>query len=539
MKTLKNYLIEGGREDLIPLMEEWNPTSEISSPFINEVFRQHSEISSEEMLARAGYRWLTLKYPPATKEVQESSQAVATILKAYHLPKWAIIVWAVLVLLILGVIAARSEPKPFVRELVVEPGLLYQIGGGPFVQVQNAGTQIKLWAAGIARLNCSTNMTCTYNAGTGAVDMTASSTAGTAWSSLTAPTTNLSLSHSAWTTTFTWNATTGASNLFTFTDTLNNTGTGALLRAFTASGSAATPFQADANGNGVKVDTAGQLGIVGTGNINSTKINGVSITGTPANGQIPIASSGTAAAWGDPIVSGPTAVGSAPTTNPLYVAGLDGTNIRFFRFFDLDSGAGTDYNLGISLRKAASGGSVELGTATDPVRTDPTGTTTQPISAASLPLPAGAATETTLASRLADATFTGRINTQGQKTMAGSTPVVIASDQLIACDSSVVISVSTAVTTQLVALTSGQTIYVCSFSFMSAGTTNVTFEYGTGTLCSTGLTTLTGAYNTTAQTGVSQGSGLGTIFRTAASNALCIVNSAAVQVSGIVSFTKF
>jgi len=34
-----------------------------------------------------------------------------------------------------------------------------------------------------------------------------------------------------------------------------------------------------------------------------------------------------------------------------------------------------------------------------------------------------------LSTRLADATFTGRINTQGQKTMSASTPVVIASDQ--------------------------------------------------------------------------------------------------------------
>lgn len=52
-----------------------------------------------------------------------------------------------------------------------------------------------------------------------------------------------------------------------------------------------------------------------------------------------------------------------------------------------------------------------------------------PISAASLPLPTGAATETTLSTRLADATFTGRINTLGQKTAANSTPVVLASDQ--------------------------------------------------------------------------------------------------------------
>lgn len=56
-------------------------------------------------------------------------------------------------------------------------------------------------------------------------------------------------------------------------------------------------------------------------------------------------------------------------------------------------------------------------------------TVTQPISAVSLPLPTGAATEATLVTRLADATFTGRINTLGQKTMAASTPVVIASDQ--------------------------------------------------------------------------------------------------------------
>ena len=52
-----------------------------------------------------------------------------------------------------------------------------------------------------------------------------------------------------------------------------------------------------------------------------------------------------------------------------------------------------------------------------------------PISAASLPLPTGAATETTLGTRLAEATFTARINTLGQKIMDASTPVTIASDQ--------------------------------------------------------------------------------------------------------------
>jgi len=58
----------------------------------------------------------------------------------------------------------------------------------------------------------------------------------------------------------------------------------------------------------------------------------------------------------------------------------DGTNMQGARVFDADSGAGTQYVLGVSLRKTASGGSVDFGTSTDPIRTDPTGTTTQPIS---------------------------------------------------------------------------------------------------------------------------------------------------------------
>lgn len=44
-------------------------------------------------------------------------------------------------------------------------------------------------------------------------------------------------------------------------------------------------------------------------------------------------------------------------------------------------------------------------------------------------LPTGAATEATLGTLLLNSTFTGRINTLGQKTMANSTPIVISSDQ--------------------------------------------------------------------------------------------------------------
>lgn len=65
---------------------------------------------------------------------------------------------------------------------------------------------------------------------------------------------------------------------------------------------------------------------------------------------------------------------------------------RLRQQLDADTGGGeapTDVAL---LGLPGAGGPVAGGTATNPVRTDPTGTTTQPVSAASLPLPTGAAT---------------------------------------------------------------------------------------------------------------------------------------------------
>ena len=58
----------------------------------------------------------------------------------------------------------------------------------------------------------------------------------------------------------------------------------------------------------------------------------------------------------------------------------DGTNMQAARVYDTDTGAGAQFTQGVVLRKSANAGSVELGTNADPVRTDPTGTTTQPVS---------------------------------------------------------------------------------------------------------------------------------------------------------------
>ena len=58
----------------------------------------------------------------------------------------------------------------------------------------------------------------------------------------------------------------------------------------------------------------------------------------------------------------------------------DGTNMQLARVFDGDTGAGTQYSLGVLLKTPGSGGAVDFGVSGQPIRIDPTGTTTQPVS---------------------------------------------------------------------------------------------------------------------------------------------------------------
>src|SRR5437879_5656570 len=60
--------------------------------------------------------------------------------------------------------------------------------------------------------------------------------------------------------------------------------------------------------------------------------------------------------------------------------------------------------------------------------------------------------------------------------------------------SSIVLNITSATTTQLVALSAGKQIFVCGFNFTMVGTVQtLAFEYGTGASCGTGTTLLTGA----------------------------------------------
>lgn len=113
------------------------------------------------------------------------------------------------------------------------------------------------------------------------------------------------------------------------------------------------------------------------------------------------------------------------------------------------------------------------------------------------------------------------------------------------CDSSAVYDASTNGATQLVALASGKTVYVCGFSFAQSTATavHVSLEYGTGTACATSPTKITPAYSlqatsSTGPAGIAIGPGIVSGLQTAASNELCILTDAAVSVQALVWYTQ-
>ena len=162
-----------------------------------------------------------------------------------------------------------------------------------------------------------------------------------------------------------------------------------------------------------------------------TMANSAPVVISSDQSAIPITGSITAS---NPSVS---ATGSAVPAQGTMAAGTDGTNLRALKTdasgelqvdvlsSALPSGASTESTLSALNTKVPSG----LTVSASRLLIDGAGVT-QPISASSLPLPFGAATssnQTTANSSLSS--IDAKLGSLGQKLMAGSAPVVIASDQ--------------------------------------------------------------------------------------------------------------
>lgn len=133
-------------------------------------------------------------------------------------------------------------------------------------------------ALGLLIFNTDTNQ---FNVYDGAWS-TISGGGSSAWSDITNPTANLALTMQAFTSTFSYNNATGASNLFTLTDAAANTGTGYLLNLSTGAGSTLNPLRVAVNGgtDALTVDDTGQV-VANNFASSGAVITGGSINGTP------------------------------------------------------------------------------------------------------------------------------------------------------------------------------------------------------------------------------------------------------------------
>jgi hypothetical protein len=91
---------------------------------------------------------------------------------------------------------------------------------------------------------------------------------------------------------------------------------------------------------------------------------------------------------------------------------------------------------------------------------------------------------------------------------------------------------------ELVALNSGDIVYVCGYDLVADGAVAVQFIYGTGTACATGETDLSGPMSFAANGGISVANTGVVQFKSALSNALCIENSTTGGVRGILKYVR-
>lgn len=146
------------------------------------------------------------------------------------------------------------------------PASLFNVGPANEFRVDSNGDLIRIndvpytWPA--AQGGATTVLT---NNGSGTLTWGTPAGLNIAWNSLIAPTGNLSISHSSFTTVFTWGSTTSTNNLFTLEDSANNTGTGYLFTVDTNTSSTLNPFRVLADTlQALSVDSTGLITMLGT-----------------------------------------------------------------------------------------------------------------------------------------------------------------------------------------------------------------------------------------------------------------------------------
>lgn len=191
---------------------------------------------------------------------------------------------------------------------------------------------------------------------------------------------------------------------------------------------------------------------------------------------------------------------------------------------------------------------------------------TQPVSAASLPLPTGAATAAKQpALGTAGSSSTDVISVQGiasgtalpvsisngsaTSTVGGTSNVALVS--FVAADpcmsnTKVFAGIGQTASATVITGTSSKKLYVCAINLVAADAENVAVVEGTGTVCATSMTTVPGlnagttaanGWNLAANGGLTYGSGIASIAATTVNaDNLCVLQSGTGRVSGGIAY---
>jgi hypothetical protein len=104
------------------------------------------------------------------------------------------------------------------------------------------------------------------------------------------------------------------------------------------------------------------------------------------------------------------------------------------------------------------------------------------------------------------------------------------------------INTASITTIKVLANNAARQVNITELNVDAAGSTTVTLEYGTKTTneCDTGTVVLAGPWSLTASgPNIITGDGMGTIWTVPAGEDVCVVNSAAIQIGGSISYNYF
>jgi len=150
-QAIANALAEFG----LRMPDTFEVPDEMYRRYKGEALAQQTHVSEEQAEAIGIARLVAvLQQQKKAQPAGPTVDANTALLK--HLRAAAFTIAGLLALLVLLSVAGYAQ----------EPGIK--------LEVQQAGTRVRFTAAGVAKLNCSTGLTCTFNSGTGAVDIVAS-----------------------------------------------------------------------------------------------------------------------------------------------------------------------------------------------------------------------------------------------------------------------------------------------------------------------------------------------------------------------------